>query len=339
MSPDEARSLLELSPLASELELQNAYRSMLRVWHPDRFQEGSQLHEAATARTRRLIEAFRVLSERGVGATDADAPPPCPASGLDPYGVARSPLHLTEPTPEKTRGRYVAPGRPSWRVGAALIAASVVTVVGVGVALSVAEREAASSARETLVPSPAAEAAGATSAVGTVVPVARFSMAIGSFRDLRRARALVGDVAARAPEVWTTIAPVEVKGTVFYRVLVGMSADLPELERSVEPLRTALGEDSGAWLPREAGLTFCVSESGSLEDARATMERARELGIETFALGVASPRGDGAVRVCAGSYEGPEEGAYLKRALEEAGFVVVPRARSGEPLAREPSAS
>ena len=342
MSPDEARRLLELSPLASEQGLQNAYRSMLRVWHPDRFPEGSPLHEVATARTRRLIEAFGVLTERGIAATDADAAPPCPASGRDPYGAARAPLHLSEPTPEKTRPQPARPRRPSVRVLAAVAAVFGAILVGVG--LSVGGLSAAGSEGLT-----APSAAMASRSVGTETDranaadseetVARFSMAIGSFRDLRRARSLVGDVAMRAPDVWTTIVPVEVRGAVFYRVLAGMSADIPALERGLEPLRMLLGEGSDGWMTREAGLTFCVLESGSLEDVRSTMEGARVLGIETFALRVGSSEEDGTFRVCAGSYEGPEEAAYLQRSLGEAGYVIVPRARSGDPVKAEPAAS
>lgn len=333
MSPDEARRLLELSPEGSEQDLHSAYRAMLLVWHPDRFAEGSELRQVATARTRRVIEAFRLLRDRGVGASEPEPPPLLPAAGLDTHAPARSPLRFTAPTPEKTRQRAEAPGGSTRRLVGAVAVAAVTAAVGVGVTLFGGGLREAPAQNAQVLQTGVSHGAAATAVPEKATVVARYSMAIGSFRDVNRARALVRMVEQGAPEVWTTIVPVEVRGAVFHRVLAGMSEDLSSLDETVAVLSAALGQDSSGWMPREAGLTLCLSESVSLEDVRPIRDRATRLGIETFVLRVAVGGADAALRLCAGSYEGSSEAAYLQRMLVEAGFEPVPRARSGEPVA------
>jgi hypothetical protein len=155
---EEARVLLGLRPGFSESEFADAVRNAERVWSPDQFDEGSERHQAAVARTRTLAQARTVLErslrtpaapsgppEAHAGGPDAEvdsgqlgdaaggvppvAPsPPEPAPELE----TRPGLRSEPPSPSST-GDSVAPvragGRPRrlqprfWLVGAALIAA------------------------------------------------------------------------------------------------------------------------------------------------------------------------------------------------------------------------
>lgn len=63
MDRNEALRLLELAPGYSQAELKEAYRDMLKVWHPDRFPSDSPLHARALERTKRINTAFSFLGK------------------------------------------------------------------------------------------------------------------------------------------------------------------------------------------------------------------------------------------------------------------------------------
>ena len=84
--------VLGLAPGASEQAVKDAYRDLVKVWHPDRFGNDARLREKAEEHLRELNEAFAHLegyrvprsepasSPRPGGAT-ADRPPDISASG------------------------------------------------------------------------------------------------------------------------------------------------------------------------------------------------------------------------------------------------------------------
>ncbi len=55
--------ILELPQAASAVEIQRAYRQLIQVWHPDRFQGNHELLKRAEQKTKQLNEAFRHLSD------------------------------------------------------------------------------------------------------------------------------------------------------------------------------------------------------------------------------------------------------------------------------------
>ncbi len=63
MTPDVLRCLqqLELPPSASWDEVQNAYRDLIKVWHPDRFGSDERLRQRAEMKAKELNEAIRYL--------------------------------------------------------------------------------------------------------------------------------------------------------------------------------------------------------------------------------------------------------------------------------------
>jgi len=90
----EALEVLALRPGATPAEIKQAYRDLVKVWHPDRFSSDARLREKAEAKLREINEAYRVLEGvpesgdegfEGVGTAEATAgtspqqpPPPRP---------------------------------------------------------------------------------------------------------------------------------------------------------------------------------------------------------------------------------------------------------------------
>jgi DnaJ domain len=63
MDENEARRLLAVSAEASPDRIKAAYREMLKDWHPDRFAGDVERSLEAADRTRRIVTAYRMLSE------------------------------------------------------------------------------------------------------------------------------------------------------------------------------------------------------------------------------------------------------------------------------------
>ena len=57
----EARRLLGIDAAATEDELKAAYRTALKVWHPDRTHGDAALASEALGRTQRIIDAYALL--------------------------------------------------------------------------------------------------------------------------------------------------------------------------------------------------------------------------------------------------------------------------------------
>lgn len=54
------RKILGVEDKASLQDLKTAYRSLMKEWHPDKFQEGAE-QEAAQEKSKKLIEAYHFL--------------------------------------------------------------------------------------------------------------------------------------------------------------------------------------------------------------------------------------------------------------------------------------
>jgi len=54
-------TVLELKPGATRAEIKRAYRQLAMVWHPDRFEEDSELHARAHEKFKQIGEAYRYL--------------------------------------------------------------------------------------------------------------------------------------------------------------------------------------------------------------------------------------------------------------------------------------
>ena len=350
MRPSEARILLGLRDEPSEEELLTAYRAMLRAWHPDRFPKGSDLHEVSNQRTRSIIEAFQLLSDELTARQELGVESHGPGTAADDAKRPRDPLRFDGPTPEKTVPHVDASSdrvrsRP-WAAAAALVVvlsgAGVLVLARGGVPVEGAVLPSVQATAD--VSSPAPVASGIVSDVPVsangsddsmeppTVRVARYSMAIGAFRDRNRAMTVVEQLGERAPNVWTTTVPVRVGETVFHRILVGFTDDRDVLGRVVEQVSSVLGEDPGPWIMREAGLALCLSGGGSLQEARQRVAELDHLGISAFVLRVPSTDREARIRVCSGSFEAASEADHLKETLARAGFDAFLEPRVGEPV-------
>ena len=111
--------VLGLGPDATKLQIDQAYRDLVKVWHPDRFESDPSLRLKATQKLRELNAAYDGLRRSGV--------PP-----RDPSPTARA---QTPPTPSYERPATaetpsLRSGRP-WLFGTVLVA----TAITVGILL------------------------------------------------------------------------------------------------------------------------------------------------------------------------------------------------------------
>ena len=66
MRTSEALGVLALRPGASPTEIKEAYRDLVKVWHPDRFGADARLRQKAEEKLRELNDAYRVLQSGSV---------------------------------------------------------------------------------------------------------------------------------------------------------------------------------------------------------------------------------------------------------------------------------
>lgn len=98
MTLKDALQLLELSVPFTKAELKKAYGQALKVWHPDRFAPGDELHAKAQEKTRLIIEAFECLS-RAMGGNDSYPPPQHSESNAPPQPPPSSRTGAAAPEP------------------------------------------------------------------------------------------------------------------------------------------------------------------------------------------------------------------------------------------------
>lgn len=77
--------ILELKPDASQEEIKQAYRDMVKVWHPDRFSHDPRLQQKAQEKLKEINEAYEQLQSfrsgrRRRGFRTGPTPPPPPRS-------------------------------------------------------------------------------------------------------------------------------------------------------------------------------------------------------------------------------------------------------------------
>jgi cell division septation protein DedD len=178
---------------------------------------------------------------------------------------------------------------------------------------------------ETLAPTETVEpevtpAAGETPAVSSDLPVQAFSFSIAAYPDASEAAGVMAELRARRPDVLFYLAPVEVEGRIFHRLLAGAATE----RAAAEALRASLGETFGAsnaerWIMRDAGEAYLLGREATLADAEARVEALGARGIPAYVLEVPGDA-SGPFRVYAGGYAGPQESALLGRMLDDAGL-------------------
>jgi hypothetical protein len=95
---------------ASEQEIKTAYHTLVKVWHPDRFQGDSALKEAAETKLKEINSAFTILSSASSTQWRCRQASPAPAGG-----EACRPSPKTESTVKRPRTRGTTGFvRPVW---------------------------------------------------------------------------------------------------------------------------------------------------------------------------------------------------------------------------------
>lgn len=155
--------------------------------------------------------------------------------------------------------------------------------------------------------------------------VAAYALALGSFSDLSLAMEQVQNWSRVAEDVQFVLAPVEVQGQAWYRLLAGPAIDstgAAELGLSLSAL--ASGVDSSAWLVREAGLAFLLGETRGRPAADQRVLVLQSLGIPAHILRVPYSDGTEVFRVYAGAYASESEAGFLEQMLRDQDITNAP---------------
>lgn len=155
-------------------------------------------------------------------------------------------------------------------------------------------------------------------------PFQRFSLQLGAYALADSAVANAEILAARHPGVPFMVAPVEVDGRVFHRLLAGLAEDPAGVARLRGSLEGAPGV-AGA-LDRAAGWAFLLAELDVLEEARVRAQEMASGAVQPYVLEVSGPEGT-VYRVYAGAYAGEAEAATLAALLVEQGRGDAPLVR------------
>jgi hypothetical protein len=118
MTEEDARRILHLAPGCSPEQVRQAYRDLVKVWHPDRFQGDARLKDKADRSMQELNEAYQTLQ----GPRRVDPPPPAP-----PDPPRRDPHRPRDASRAQTGA---ARARRSFRIG---IRGGIAIGLGVGV--------------------------------------------------------------------------------------------------------------------------------------------------------------------------------------------------------------
>ncbi|MCG6957407.1 MAG: SPOR domain-containing protein, partial [Gemmatimonadetes bacterium] len=139
-----------------------------------------------------------------------------------------------------------------------------------------------------------AEMPPATTDPAETTPVARFDIAIAAYRDATAAAETASRLRRTVSGVVVTSVPVEVKGTLYYRILVGVAADSKEVAALRARIAKATGLGPASWVTRSTPLAFSFGEVADQATAASRVEDLVGLDLPAYALAV--DYSDGSVR-------------------------------------------
>lgn len=128
MTHSRALRLLDLEPGATAAEIKLAYRDLVRVWHPDRFESDPRLRARAASKLADVNAAYRLLTDpASTKAAAAGAPSSMPDRRKRPRPASTPPVAPAPKTSHRTAGiaavaamllaAVALTGLPSRRVG------------------------------------------------------------------------------------------------------------------------------------------------------------------------------------------------------------------------------
>ncbi len=169
-----------------------------------------------------------------------------------------------------------------------------------------------------------AEVPPAPSTARPVSPTASFSVAVGSYVDGTRAEQEVSRLGTRFPEASWMVAPVEVAGTVYHRVVGGL---LPDSAAATGMASELVQGGVSDWVIRRSGWVVELGVWDSPDEAERQRAEARAEGIPAYVSRFQQADGSVGYAVYAGAYSGEAEAEYLLDRARETGVEahVVPR--------------
>lgn len=146
------------------------------------------------------------------------------------------------------------------------------------------------------------------------------ALALNAYSTLSGASGAAAQLRAALPGHLVVVAPVQVGGQVFHRLLVAGAPDTATVERFRQEVAPAFprGQPS-EWIVREADRGFLLQESASLAEARTRVAELEARGIPAYLLELSLADGVPLWRVHAGAYGSDAEARLLGRLLEDAG--------------------
>lgn len=171
----------------------------------------------------------------------------------------------------------------------------------------------------------------ATVAPRPVPPNADFSVAVASYADAARAEARRARLTSVVPALPWFVAPVEVDGVAYHRVMGGMVADSSAaLALGAELAREGTG-GIGQWIARPTGWVLDFGEHEDRAAAEQELQRIRGQAIPAQLAEIRFTDQTVRYRVYAGGYRDAAEASYLAGVAEASGLSARTTRRMGRP--------
>lgn len=158
---------------------------------------------------------------------------------------------------------------------------------------------------------------------GERVPVSSghaFALALNAYSTAAGARAAARRLREALPAHPVVVAPVEVSGQTFHRLLVAGAAAEAEAEGLRGVVAPAFPQgDPAEWIVREARLGFLLAEAPTEGEAARRVAEAEQLGVPAYVLEVEFGDGTLGWRVHSGAYASEAEASTLAALLRDAG--------------------
>jgi hypothetical protein len=154
---------------------------------------------------------------------------------------------------------------------------------------------------------------GAAAEVQVVAPHHRWNVMLGSYADAASAAEVATRLSTSHPDLSVIVAPVEVEGREYHRILAGPVSD----SAAAEVLRPLVGGEAGEGVVRPAPLAFLVGESRERSAAERRREVLAELDVPAHILALARSDGSTLFRVYVGAYADAREAAFMEARLRD----------------------
>ena len=159
-------------------------------------------------------------------------------------------------------------------------------------------------------------------APGADAPAMAFGLTINAHERRSAAEEQAGLLAANFTDLQFLLVPIEVGGTVYYRVVAGPAASRAEAEAVRRRLAGLLGSGvAGSAIVRSTRWAFLLGEFSDYEDAVGRLALATRAEVPAYLAEYPTASGDLFYRVYAGAYANEGESAYLRRVLDDAGLA------------------